>query len=286
MSDVTSEISIEMKDTFGVNYVQVLNISVFNGGEVNIQLPEVVVCASEIFVDAKIRCSDGVMALILVKNALDNAVGKDIKVTLKLGYLPYARQDRICNKGEALSIQAFVGLINMLQFNEVMILDPHSEVGPALFTAKLSVTTQEQMLSESIRNFDLRLGADVITLVSPDAGATKKTEQVSKHYNGLPVIQATKKRDLKTGQLSGFGFYGDVKGKDLLIVDDICDGGGTFVGLAKILKEAGAGEIGLYVSHGIFSRGVDNLLENGIDYIITTDSFFEGYHKDVEVVKY
>jgi ribose-phosphate pyrophosphokinase len=78
-------------------------------------------------------------------------------------------------------------------------------------------------------------------------------------------------QNVKTGQLSGFHTnIADFEGKTCFIVDDICDGGGTFVGLAALLKSRHAGKIVLIVSHGIFSKGFD--LAN-IDAIYTTDSF-------------
>jgi len=118
-----------------------------------------------------------------------------------------------------------------------------------------------------------KLYKDEITLVAPDAGATKKVDTVAKHFGGLEVIQGYKKRDTATGAITGIGFMGDVKGKDLLIVDDLCDAGGTFIGLGMKLKDAGAKAVGLYVSHGIFSKGIGALLNSCIDEIYTTVSF-------------
>ena len=82
-----------------------------------------------------------------------------------------------------------------------------------------------------------------------------------------------KERDLKTGQLTNFKVFNeDLQNKTCFIIDDICDGGGTFVGTAEALKKIGAQKIILVVSHGIFSKGFD--LEN-IDEIYTTDSYKE-----------
>ena len=68
-----------------------------------------------------------------------------------------------------------------------------------------------------------------------------------------------------------------VKGKKCLIVDDICDGGGTFVGSAKLLIEAGADRVDLYVTHGIFSKGIPI---HCIDHVWTTNSYYEGESSD------
>ena len=130
-----------------------------------------------------------------------------------------------------------------------------------------------------------------ITLVSPDKGAFSKVKALATTLGGIPFIKADKVRDPETGDLSGFSYEGSVQGLDLLIVDDICDGGGTFVGLAKILKEGGAKSISLYVSHGIFSKGL-KVLDGAIDAVYTTDSlireegFKDGYTGIFEEIEY
>lgn len=84
----------------------------------------------------------------------------------------------------------------------------------------------------------------------------------------------TKHRDVQSGQLTGFALLaGDVRGRDVLIVDDLCDAGGTFIGAAQVLRQHGARSVSLYVTHGIFSKGVEHLLAQGIDNIYTTTSY-------------
>ena len=65
---------------------------------------------------------------------------------------------------------------------------------------------------------------------------------------------------------------GDVAGRDVLIADDLCDAGGTFIGSAAALREAGARSVSLYVTHDLFSKGVEYLLSQGIERIWTTSS--------------
>jgi ribose-phosphate pyrophosphokinase len=90
------------------------------------------------------------------------------------------------------------------------------------------------------------------------------------------VVQCDKIRDVKTGRLSGAQvFANDLQGVDCLIVDDICDGGGTFLQLAKTLRSKNAGRIFLAISHGIFSNGTD-ALTNELDGVFTTNSFYNG----------
>jgi ribose-phosphate pyrophosphokinase len=118
------------------------------------------------------------------------------------------------------------------------------------------------------------IGSDAL-LISPDGGALKKIYKVSEALNGMEVVECSKSRDVKTGRLSGFKVYADdLQGRSCILVDDICDGGGTFIGLAKELKAKNAGALYLAVSHGVFSKGTD-LLTEVFDHIFTTDSVQE-----------
>lgn len=284
-----------MKSTIVVwynNHPYEVSLSVFPGGEVNIKLPEIPFWQMpEILVEAKLRCSDGVMALALVKEAIDHVNSTNCKTTVRILYIPYARQDRRCNKGESLSSKVFASLINMMNWTFVQVADPHSDVSVALldrvdmnYHPKDILGMYRQHNSASDLAKLLRDGE--FLLCAPDVGASKKVAEVASEFGHDYFIQGHKHRDLKTGKLSGFGYTGDVKGYDVLIVDDICDGGGTFVGLAKELLDGHARTVSLYVTHGIFSRGVENLLDNGIDTIYTTNTYYEGPTTDlVKVIK-
>jgi ribose-phosphate pyrophosphokinase len=186
-------------------------------------------------------------------------------------YTPYARQDRACAKGEANGIKVFSKLINSMGFDSVTILDPHSDVATALIDNVIVVKP-----SSIIGNFGLgnKLRAGNLHLISPDAGANKKVFEVAKIFGTSRVIRADKVRNPATGQITSTEVYcEDLGGQEVLIVDDICDGGMTFIKLAEALKAKGAGGINLYVSHGIFSKGLQPLFDSGINRIYTTNSF-------------
>ncbi|MGB2521655.1 ribose-phosphate pyrophosphokinase-like domain-containing protein [Shewanella algae] len=94
---------------------------------------------------------------------------------------------------------------------------------------------------------------------------------VSEQLLEAEVFQASKRRDPATGAILASELNADVAGRSLLILDDICDGGRTFIELARLLKQKGAARVGLYVTHGLFSRGIEPL-EGLIDAVFTTDS--------------
>ncbi|MEZ4933480.1 MAG: phosphoribosyltransferase family protein [Saprospiraceae bacterium] len=123
-----------------------------------------------------------------------------------------------------------------------------------------------------------------ICLVAPDAGAAKKLHSLAQQINISEIISCEKTRDVSNGKLSGFKVHAtDLKNKTCLIIDDICDGGNTFIGIAKELKNKNAGFIYLAISHGIFSDGFDKF-KNIIDGIFTTDSFGEIKNNQVDVI--
>lgn len=240
--------------------VQVLT---FPGGEVNPRLPEGLKAPMEII--ARLESSDDIMVLILVCDSLRRHYGAKVAIDLVIPYYPYARQDRVCNSGEALSKEVINKLITSMCQCNFTTFDVHSDT--------------DKVKNISVLNIARRLSpkfSDDTVLVAPDAGSTEKVKGLAGHF-GLDWIQGVKHRDLETGALSGFGIEScehkfDWSTKHLLIVDDICDGGGTFNGLASVIKKTlGPKTLSLYVTHGIFSRGF-HALEDNFDHIYTTDT--------------
>ena len=189
------------------------------------------------------------------------------EIELVLPYFPGARQDRVMTSGESLSVKVYADLINGYNLKSIKIYDPHSEVTPALLNNCIVINNHD-----FIAHLIEQLPKDIL-LVSPDAGALKKIHKLASHLKDYQVLECGKSRDVATGALSGFTVpVKDLEGRDCLIIDDICDGGGTFLGLAQELKKCNAGKLYLAVSHGIFSKGFEELGKQFKE-IYTTDSF-------------
>jgi len=244
----------------------------FSGGEEHIRFNPIDFTATvKIEVFERLTNSSKLIQLMMAVDALKRLSNEAIPVELVIPYFPYARQDRVCVEGEALGAAVMANFINNLGFAKVTIWDAHSEVSPALLNRVVNVPQID--LLKQCDELSQRLSTGGLTLISPDAGASKKTINIAETFNGEPeVIQAQKIRNLKTGEIVKTEVLGDVKGKRVLIVDDICDGGRTFIELAKVLKSEGALEVSLFITHGIFSKGLD-VFEGLIDAIYTTDSF-------------
>ena len=197
-------------------------------------------------------------------------------ISLVMPFVPYARQDRRATEGDPFSIQVFSCFVNSLDFGAVYITDPHSEVTPALID-RVRIVPQHELAYHAVKQLD-DFTAIPIALVAPDLGAAKKIKTLQAFLfveTGIeyPVIQCDKTRDPVTGRITGFAILsGDPRGHHCLMVDDICDGGGTFLGLYDELANAGVTDQSLYVTHGIFSKGVDELL-SVFNFIFSTNSF-------------
>lgn len=255
---------INIIDQFGYANVIPVKVFTFSGGEVHVKLDMEAISEAHINiatchkveVHQDIRSSDDFMAVVMVKDALDEIFLFHPKpIELFSLYTPYARQDRYCEKGEAFGVKSFSRLLNALNFSRVVIADPHSDVTPAVIN-NLYVIPQEEIAFHMLK---WKLKSEDFSLVSPDGGALKKIFKLSKMME-LDVHCAEKIRDTKTGAIVKTDInVEDFGGRNLMIVDDICDGGRTFIELAKVLRERNAGKIELYVTHGIFSNGLDEL---------------------------
>lgn len=261
----------KMPDKVNYNYLD-FKTFIFPGGEIGLKLNSnnynFLWNENSTIIVANIQNSNDFFQLAMAKNALENLGETNIK--LFLPYVPYGRQDRICDKGESFSLKVFTNLLNSLNFNKVIICDPHSDVTGALIN-NVKIITQFDIINKWLELTNL---AKNCIIISPDAGGNKKTVEIAKYFEHKHFIRADKLRDLATGQIKETIVYcDDFNKRDVVCFDDIIDGGRTFIELAKVCKNKNCGKFILYATHGIFSKGIDELLNNGIDEIWTTNSF-------------
>jgi ribose-phosphate pyrophosphokinase len=238
----------------------------FSGGERHLSIPEETETETEMYCDIKaiLWDSDGIMDLLLVCDAIKR---KGIIInSILIPYLPYARQDRVCNKNEPHSLCVMAGLINSIGARSICIVDAHSSVAEALIHNYRAITVMD-----IFKRSNLELGNHYDVIIAPDAGAEKKVGEVGRYFE-LPVEVARKVRDTKTGEIvkTAINPETDLNDKKILIIDDICDGGRTFIELSKVIKDLYTPKrIDLYVTHGIFSKGT-NVLKPHFDAVLCT----------------
>ena len=228
------------------------------------------------------------LALIyLVKHLRSNGYSE---IGLHMPYIPNARQDRVKSQWDIFTLKYFAELLNSLELDYVRVLDPHSSVSEALIN-KLNVESPEDYIYLAISKIhNTELGDKNLMVFYPDSGSVKRYADMVK----LPYAFGVKQRNWETGKIEGLDVvanYDDddinpIIGHDILIVDDICSRGGTFYHSAMKLKELGAKDIYLYVSHCENTILEGELLKGDlIKKVYTTDSIFTKSHEKIEVLK-
>lgn len=221
---------------------------------------------------ARLTSGNAVMQLAVAVDALRRAGYKSISCSMP--YIPYGQQDRVCNPGESLSVKVFTNIINGMGFDEVEVFDPHSDVGPALID-NCVVQTNFELVKAAI------LGFDRVNLICPDQGAQKKiygvvAELFDKEFGSFQddhfnLVKCDKERDLATTKIKTIHVPRIDNDWPCLLVDDLCLGGGTFIGIVDKMREQGNNnEVRLCVSHGIFNAGFDRLSSRFTDIVTTT----------------
>jgi ribose-phosphate pyrophosphokinase len=254
----------------------------FPGGELQVQLPEIIK-SERVVLKWKPKNATDVMLLMLTVDALYNA--KIIDIDLEVIYLPYARQDRVCSPGEAFSLSVICKMLDFLDLTTIRLWDVHNDV----LTLSLFKETYvyHTPCADIFSRFKILDNFDISNLIlcAPDQGAISRVRDIVRIFELANPINLEKKRDAATGKIKGMSFnpYNrDINGFDIMVIDDICDGGATFIEGAKILRAHGAERLYLYVTHGIFSKGLDELLmhyEHIICHHVLDDDQFQSSDK-------
>jgi ribose-phosphate pyrophosphokinase len=181
-----------------------------------------------------------------------------------IDFLPYGRQDKGVSNMATFGLVSFVKLLSCMWIGGVITVDVHSDV------AKTAAAEYGLMLSNVFPHAEISnaiKGSESEVLCFPDKGAMTRYCRHLDH----PAVYCEKVRDQLTSEILSLELKSDIDltGKNVIIIDDICDGGRTFIEVTKLLRSKNVGRVTLYVSHGIFSKGTKILLDSGIDMLYT-----------------
>lgn len=217
----------------------------------------------------------------LVKH-IRSILGEGTQIYLDMPYIPNARMDRVKNPDEVFTLKWFAEFINSLKFDGVLVFDPRSNVSTALID-RVYVQDPCDYIQEYVISDLERMGFTNILFCYPDEGAMSRYFSIIKEE----YVYGIKRRNWRTGKIEGLELADKEKviGRNVLIIDDICSKGGTFVRTANALQEAGAENIFLYVSHcesTIFKGTV--LDASPIRHVFTTASIFHGNSDKITLI--
>ena len=243
------------------------SIRKFSDGEIYVEINENI-RGNSIFIVQSISspANDNLMELLLCIDALKRSSAKNI--TAVIPYFGYARQDRKVVPRTSISAKLVSNLITKAGADRVVTVDLHAGQIQGFFDIPVDNLFATPIFARHVRK---KIKSKKIVCVAPDVGGTERARALGKLLGvGLAIVD---KRRPKPGQSKVMNVIGDVKDQTCIIVDDIIDSGGTIVNAAKALKERGAKEVYVYITHGVLSgEAVKKIKNSPIKNLVITDT--------------
>ena len=259
------------------------SIRKFSDGEIYVEINENIRGNSIFVVQSTANpANDNLMELLICIDALRRSSAKNI--TAVIPYFGYARQDRKVVPRTAISAKLVSNLITNAGANRILSVDLHAGQIQGFFDIPVDNLFATPIFARHVKK---KIKSKKIICVAPDVGGTERARALGKILNaGLAIVD---KRRPKPGQSKVMNVVGDVKDQTCIIVDDIIDSGGTIVNAAKALKERGAKEVYVYVTHGVLSGDAVKKIKNSvIKNLVITDTIDNGEKtknaKNIEVL--
>jgi len=210
--------------------------------------------------------NDNLMELLICIDALKRSSAKNI--TAVIPYFGYARQDRKVVPRTAISAKLVSDLITNAGANRILSVDLHAGQIQGFFNIPVDNLFSTPIFARHIKK---KIKLNNLICVSPDVGGVERTRALSRRLNtGIAIID---KRRPTPGKSEVMNIVGSVKNKNCVIIDDIIDSGGTIVNAAKALKEKGAKDVYVYITHAVLSgNAVDKIENSKIKKLVTTDT--------------
>ncbi len=210
--------------------------------------------------------NDHLMELLVCIDALTRASAR--RITTVIPYFGYARQDRKTDGRTPISAKLVANLISTAGADRVLTIDLHAGQIQGFFDIPTDNLIAAPVIERDIRE---RFRTKDLTVVSPDVGGVVRARSLADRIEaGLAIVD---KRRSKPGESEVMNIIGDVTGRRCVMVDDICDSGGTLINAAMALREAGAQEVSAYVTHGVLSNNaVKRIEESTLDQLVICDT--------------
>ena len=243
------------------------SIRKFADGEIYVEINENI-RGNSIFIIQSVSspANDNLMELLLCIDALKRSSAKNI--TAVIPYFGYARQDRKVVPRTSISAKLVSNLITKAGADRIVTVDLHAGQIQGFFDIPVDNLFATPIFARHIRK---KIKSKKIICVAPDVGGTERARALGKLLDAeLAIVD---KRRPKPGQSQVMNVIGDVQNRTCIIVDDIIDSGGTIINAAKALKDRGAKEVYVYITHGVLSgEAVNKIKKSVIRNLVITDT--------------
>ncbi len=245
-------------------------VRTFSDNEVFVEIRENV-RGEDVFVlqSTSYPANDNLMELLILLDALRRSSAR--RVTAVIPYYGYARQDRRSSGRTPISAKLVANLITEAGANRVLTLDLHAGQIQGFFDIPTDNLFGAPVMVRDIReNFDI----DSLLIVSPDVGGVVRARNIATRLD-VPLAIVDKRRP-RAGLAEVMNIIGDISGHSCVLIDDIVDSGGTLIGAADALLDAGARDVYAYITHGVLSNNAaEHVGESRIKQLVITDSIPE-----------
>ena len=242
-----------------------VDIKQFKDGEIQVYYNETIRGKHVFIIQPTFSPSDNIMELLILIDAARRASAASI-VSVN-PYFGYARQDRKDRPRTSIGAKLMANLYTTAGINRLITMDLHQDQIQGFFEVPVDHLFSSTVFLPYIKNLNL----DNLCIVSPDTGGTKRASTYAKLLNCELAI-GFKQRE-KANEVSELQIIGDVKDKNVIIVDDIIDTGGTMCKAAKIIKDSGAKSVFAMCPHALLSgNGLENIENSVIEKLVITDT--------------
>ncbi len=242
-----------------------INISRFSDGEFQPAFEESVRGRRVFIIGSTFPNSDNLMEMLLILDAAKRASARHI--TAVIPYFGWARQDRKDKPRVAIGAKLVAKLLEAAGATRIMTMDLHADQIQGFFEKPVDHLFASTIFLPYVES----LGLENLTMASPDMGGSKRAYAYSKHL-GSDVVICYKQR-LKANIISTMELIGDVEGKNVILVDDMIDTGGTLAKAADVMMERGALSVRAICTHPILSgEAHERILNSKLEELIVSDT--------------
>jgi len=253
-----------------------MNIEYFADGEFSVSYEESIRGRDVFLVQSTFPNSDNLMELLLMMDAAKRASAHSIIAVIP--YFGWARQDRKDKPRVSVGAKLIADILGVAGLNRLITMDLHADQIQGFFDVPVDHLYASFVFLEYIKN---TLPLDNLVIATPDVGGTKRASNYAKHLE-IPMVICYKSRQ-KAGEIDDMRIIGDVKDKDVLLVDDIVDTAGTITRAADLMKQHGAKSVRAMASHAVMSDPATlRVDQSSLSEMIFTDSI--PYTKESEKV--
>ena len=258
-----------------------VNIGRFADGEVRVEINDNM-RGQDVFIiqSTSSPVNDNLMELLVMIDALKRASAR--RITAVIPYFGYARQDRKTMSRAPISAKLVANLLTSAGANRILTVDLHAGQIQGFFDIPVDTLIARPVLIDDIRN---QINGEQLVFVSPDAGGTERARGFAKKFD--TEIAVIDKRRPEPGASQVMHVVGDVKDRECLIVDDICDSAGTLCHAAQALLNNGATGVKAYITHGVLTPAADDRIFNSVlKEIVVTDTIKSARNMEIDKIRY